>query len=192
MWGIFKTLMLKNKPPVAKYPIKTPKGIIRRGQRKPYRKATAKEVQDRTEWVALTLSVQPRLKDGELKILIKEQFNLEWREAMVYVARAKKLIRDRANMTKEQAKEIVVNSLINNLKNGSGADRNGAARILTEIFGNAAPTQHRVGDPDGKPLATTVIAPTVQFVLPGKEQMKLLQTEEERQLVERSSNGNAK
>lgn len=182
--------MKKNKPPVAKRAIRTPNGIIRRGQRRPFRKGTRKEVLDRTEWLALKISIDPRLKDSELKKMLKERFDLSWQMCIDYISRAKNLLRVRANITKEHARNISVVALLDTIQNGEGAVRTGAIRLWTEIFGNAAPTQHRIGDPDGKPLATAVIAPTVQFILPPKEQLKVLPSEEDNKLIAKNGQEN--
>ncbi len=61
----------------------TPAGkppVVRRGQRTPFRKATNIEVEERTEWLALKLAIQPELKDGEICKLMAERYNIRYRQ----------------------------------------------------------------------------------------------------------------
>jgi hypothetical protein len=139
---------------------------IRPGQCRPYRKATNVEIQERVEWLALTVAIQPTLKDGELKAMAKEKFNLHWTTALIYIHRAKKLLADRANITKEQAKKIGVNALLDTILNGNASERNAALRLWFDMFGLDAAKQFRLGDPDGKPIAPAVIAPQVHLIIP--------------------------
>jgi hypothetical protein len=143
--------------------------VVRANQRVPFRKATYEQAQDRTEWVALKIAIQPTLKTGELKAIIKEKFGLQWQQALNYITRAKKLLQQRANYTKEGAKQIAVNALLDQMQNESGSVRTAAIRVWTDVFGFQAPTQLRVGDPTGKPLAATVVAPIVNFNFPGNQ-----------------------
>lgn len=152
------------KTPVATEATPTPHGIIRKGQRRPYYKPTRAESDARTEWIALKIAIQPNLTDGELKALVKERFNIAWNAALDYIGRAKKLLADRANINKQQAQKIGVNALLDIIQNGSGSERNAAIRLWTDIFGNEAPKESRIGNPDGSPIEGGVV-----FVLPAKE-----------------------
>ena len=101
--------------------------------------------------------------------MIKEKFNLGWQMALIYISRAKSLLKARANISKEQAMQIAVNALLDNIGNaGKLSERNAAIRLWIDIFGINAPSQHRVGSPDGSPLPSAAIGPTVTFVLPQK------------------------
>jgi len=140
--------------------------VIRRGQRTLFRKATNAQVQERTEWLALKIAIQPTLKDGEICRMMRDRYGIKYRQTAEYVARAKRLLHDRSNLTKEQAKQVGVNALLDQIQNEKGSARTAALRLWTDIFGFAAPTRLNVGDPNNKPLAPAVVAPVVQFIIP--------------------------
>jgi hypothetical protein len=139
---------------------------VRPGQRRPFRKATNAEVQRRTEWLALKLAIQPTLKEGEIKAMMRAEYGLQWQRSLQYITRAKALIKDHANVSREQAKQIAVTALLDMIQNETGVQRTAAIRLWIDVFGLDAPRQMRVGDPDGKPLVPTVVAPKVQFIFP--------------------------
>lgn len=139
---------------------------VRPGQRRPFRKATNAEVQRRTEWLALKLAIQPTLKEGEIKAMMRAEYGLQWQRSLQYITRAKALIKDHANISHEQAKRIGVIALLDMIQNETGAQRTSAIRLWIDVFGLDAPKQMRVGDPDGQPLTPPVVAPTVIFALP--------------------------
>ena len=112
---------------------------VRPNQRKPFRKATNKEVQDRTEWVALKIALSPQIKEGALKALIKERFNLKYQRALQYITRAKELLQERANISRETAKHVAVNALLDQIQNEGGSSRTAAIRLWTDVFGLQAP-----------------------------------------------------
>jgi len=156
--------------------------VVRANQRVPFRKATYEQAQDRTEWVALKIAIQPTLKTGELKAIIKEKFGLQWQQALNYITRAKKLLQQRANYTKEGAKQIAVNALLDQMQNESGSVRTAAIRVWTDVFGFAAPARTELSGPDGGPIITET------------NPLKEVSTNRLRQLAEEvvlpSSNGN--
>jgi hypothetical protein len=71
-----------------------------------------------------------------------------------------------ANISKEAAKQIGVNALLDMIQNETGSVRIAALRLWAAVFELIAPHSLRVGDPTGKPLAPTVARPIVQFVIP--------------------------
>ena len=142
---------------------------VRPGQGRPFCKATNAEVQRRTEWLALKLAIQPTLKEGEIRAMMRAEYGLQWQQSLEYITRAKALLQDRANISLEQAKRIGVNALLDMIQNETGAQRTAAIRLWIDVFGFDAPKQMRVGDPDDKPITPPVVAPTVIFALPEKK-----------------------
>lgn len=141
-------------------------GTIRKGQKHPYKKATNAQLSERIEWIALHLLCNPAATEGELKAIIKQRYNIQWNMALIYITRAKELIKKRSEMTRADAKQISVNALLDTIQHGNNSERNSAIRLIADIYGFEAPKQHRIGDPTGKPLAPAIVAPTVQFVIP--------------------------
>lgn len=138
---------------------------VRPGQRRPFRKSTNAEMQRRIEWLALKISIQPNLHEGDLRALCRAEYGVHWLTAKEYIIRAKALIQDRAKITREQAKCIGVNALLDMIQNETGAQRVAALRLWVDVFGLAAHTQMRVGDPQGNSIKPAV-APVVHFVFP--------------------------
>jgi len=68
-----------------------------------------------------------------------------------------------ANISKEAAKQIFVNALLDMIQNETGSVRTAALRLWADVFDLIAPHNLRVGDPTGKPLAPTVVRPIVKF-----------------------------
>lgn len=129
-----------------------PAGPIRPGQKKPYRKCTKEEFDDRVEFVAGLFSENPLIHRGEINKLVKKNFDIEFRQSAVYITCAKKLLRQRAEMPKEDAKTIVVNALLSVL--GTGKNVVQAAGTLCEIYGLFAPRRAELSGPEGGPIAT--------------------------------------
>ena len=112
---------------------------VRPNQRKPFRKSTNEELARRIEWLALEIATQPSMTDGELKRLIKGRFAVHFNTCSEYIVRAKRLLADTANITKEQARQIGVKALLDQVKNEKGSARTQALRLLVEVFGFDAP-----------------------------------------------------
>lgn len=151
--------------------IRRPRSDGRKGSK--YHKATDAVRAQRVEWLARQLILNPSLKPGEVKALAKEKFGVKWSMALIYINRAKDLLARRASMTRDQAKEIGVNFLLDQLENGENGHRLSAERRLSEVFGYDAPRVTRIGDPEGKPLSPAVIAPTVVFALPEQKPVEI-------------------
>lgn len=140
---------------------------VRNGQRKPFKKATRVEVEQRVEWLAEYLADKPLASRTEIHRVMRERYDINWWVTdLIYLNRAREILSKRANMTKQEAKELGVNLLIKLAKSGRDQIKVAAEKRLGEIYGYNAPTHVRVGDPNGKPMAPTVIAPTVQFIFP--------------------------
>ena len=124
--------------------------IIRKGQKKPFKKATAEEVEERVEFTS-RLVIRMYSKT-EIHKCLKEKFDVEWRMVDIYIARAKKFLQKQANMSRDDAKQIGVNTLLDVMRTGKPSERTSAERRLAEIFGYDAPRQFRVTTPEGQPF----------------------------------------
>ncbi len=146
---------LPNKPPKNETgkSIDTPEGKIRPGRRKPYKKATVAEQEQRIEALAVEMVRNPTMTKTEMHDFMRSKFNIEWGMTdTVYVVRAKKFLQDRANMTKTQAKSIGVNALLKALREAKGSQVAAIERRLGEIYGYDLPKQFRVTTPVGQPM----------------------------------------
>jgi hypothetical protein len=73
-----------------------------------------------------------------------------------------------ANISKEAAKQIFVNALLDIFqnKNLTGPVCIAALRLWADIFGLNASSRLSLGDPAGKPSKPAAVAPVVQFIYP--------------------------
>jgi hypothetical protein len=129
-------------------------GKIRRGQRKPYRKSSNAVLAERIAQVVTFLERDALASDAEIKAFIKEHFGVEWRQAMVYLSRAREEINRRSNMTHATARSIVVPTLLHKIKNGSDQIALRALEQLARIFGLYAPAKTELTGADGGPIKT--------------------------------------
>jgi hypothetical protein len=129
-------------------------GKIRRGQKKPYRKSSNAVLGERIASVICFLERDAMATDAEIKAFIKEQFNVEWRQAFVYMQRAREEITKRANMSKDKAREIVVSSLLHKIKHGSDMVSLRALEQLAKIIGLYASAKLELTGAEGGPIAT--------------------------------------
>lgn len=162
----------KTKPPVAEKSTPTPAGVIRRGQRRPYRKSTNEEMEQRISEVADFIASKPFIHNGEIKAWIKDTYGIDWWQANLYIKRARLLIAKRSKITKAEAKDLVVNFLFNTMRDGTKGEALKASEQVAKVFGLEAPKNLRLGDPDGKPMAPAVVAPTVVFNIPNNHRDK--------------------
>ena len=91
-----------------------------------------------------------------------KKFDLNWRWVDELSSRARNQLRKESNINQEEAKSIGLGdpNPIVSLK---------AERAFCAIHGYDSPTQTRVGSPDGSPLPSPVIAPTVIFEVGNKQ-----------------------
>jgi len=76
-------------------------GIIRNGQRHPFKKVSLMSVEERVLWVEHLMRTRPMLK-GQLKDLIKREFRVEWRMAEIYITRARERLLQRLDQVKRE------------------------------------------------------------------------------------------
>jgi hypothetical protein len=126
-------------------------GIIRPGQKKPYRKASQKEIQERIEYVA-DLLVKEKTR-CEIHRICKRKWDLHWVTIdSMYIIRAKRWLVERCSITAAQAKSKGLNVLVDVLRTGNNSERLKAERRLAEVFGYDAPRRMEVTGKDGEPL----------------------------------------
>lgn len=134
------------------------------------KKATNEEIEHRTEQVVKFLLGHPAATDFEIHKQFRKRFGLHWTTVNVYAIRARKFIRQHSQMTKDEARGLGVSVLLDTMaKPNPPAVRLKAETALRAIFGYGEPTQHRVGNPDGSPLPSAVVAPHVTFVMAEKK-----------------------
>lgn len=125
--------------------------IVRPGQRKPFRKATARQIQERIEFVA-DLIVKEKTR-CEIHRAVRRKYDIEYLNCdLIYVKRAREWLRDRCAITAAQAKSKGLNVLVDVLRTGNNSERLKAERRLAEVFGYDAPRRMEVTGKDGEPL----------------------------------------
>jgi hypothetical protein len=135
------------------------------------KKATNEVIEQRVDQMAKYLREHPLASRFDLHKKFCRKFGLVWQTVDVYADRARRLLRRESNMTPDQARGLGVGVLHNLLNDRNPAIRIKAEQSLRDIFGYSAPTQHRIGSPDGSPLPSTVVAPTVIFEVVNKKQL---------------------
>jgi hypothetical protein len=131
-------------------PAKTP--VVRRGQVKPYVKATNAVIEQRVEEVAFLLARGASKTQMHETIGVKH--NLHWRTVDVYIVRARKLLRDRSNRSREDVRGDAVafyQSVLLSAKTTT-VEKIKAQTRLDEIFGIDAPQRTELSGPEGQPM----------------------------------------
>ena len=134
-------------------PVKSEKPpVTRRGQSKPYRKPTAQVLAERIDAVA---NMMARLctRSQIHKYAVQQGWGIHWNSVDRYMVRARKLLAERSQMTKEQARGICLNVLLGVINTGSPRERIAAEARLAEIFGINAPARSEISGPEGAPIA---------------------------------------
>lgn len=160
-----------DKPAVMKRTVRRNGVVIRKGNRKPYKKATNEQIEARI------IEIAQLIRNGKNRIQIHkiccDKFGVRWDQIdKLYVPRAKKWLRDRARITPEEARAKGIDRLLEIIETGTPREIIAAESRIAEIMGYNAPKQHRLGGPDGKPLPPAVVAPTVIFSLPDNQREK--------------------
>lgn len=129
--------------------------VIRRGQKKPFVKATLKQQEERIEWLAKQYAANPAMGKYEAHRIMAKRYNLHWRTIdEIYIVRAKKLLQTRARINSEQVKDLVVNVLLEEVNKMKGAAKVSALRLLGDIFGIVV-SKHQIGGlTDAPPIKT--------------------------------------
>lgn len=154
--------------PKARFATKTSEGTVRKGTSVPYRRPPDAEIDDRVDQIAQYIRQNPIASRYAMHKEYVDKFNVGWKMIDMYIGRARILIAKESDITLKEARSIGL-STINDLLNHPDAKiRLKAEESYRAIHGYEAPRNVRIGDPNGNPMAPTVIAPTVNFVLPAK------------------------
>lgn len=158
--------MKKSKPPT----------VVRKGQRKAYRKANSQEVAERVEQIVHMLG-RHFTRTGIIRAfrLLNEQakrdrkpsdqgyytYDLDWRTIDAYISRAKEQIVHASNKTRDQAKQEAVAFYEGVIRDPGSSElaRHKARERLDDIYGVDAPKQFRITTPPGQPLQTEDLTP---------------------------------
>ena len=163
-----------DKPPKATKAIKTPEGIIRRGTRVPFKKCTAQVMEQRVEEVAAYIRRNPLASRFALHKEFCPKFKVNWDVIdNSYVKRARALLAKMSNMSAVDARALGLSVVLELMDSPDQKIRLQAEKSFREIHGYAAPTQQRIGNPDGSPMAATVVQPIVNFIIPANGRGKL-------------------
>jgi hypothetical protein len=127
-------------------------GIIRPGQKTPYRKATNEEIERRIEYCAQLLLNQKT--KTEIHAIMKRRYGLKYLIVdLLYIKRAQKWLRDRAGMSVDQARNLGVNVCLQIIASGNKREQLMAESRLAEIMGYNAPRRAEVTGAGGGPIA---------------------------------------
>lgn len=149
------------------YQAKKPKGVPHLKKNPFHRKATNAEIEQRIETVARLIG-DKQLTKTEIHTFCKDNFKVHWRTADRYMTLARKFLLKRAGKTIDEvrAEAVIFHEGILRSKASTTKEKQDSRRELNEIFGIYPAKNFRIGDPQGKPLAPTVVAPTVNFIIP--------------------------
>ncbi len=138
------------------HPKKPP--VIRPNNRKPFRKCTEAERDERANWLADVLTRAPALSRFQIHKIMCPKYDLDWSTVdRIYIPYARRLLKERANLSAPQAKNLGVNLLMEIIRSGSPRERLLAEHRLSEIYGYNAP-RHTVlsgkleMEQEGRPL----------------------------------------
>jgi len=113
------------------------KGIIRNGQRKPFKKSTNAQVTRNVERLVHHMQQNPCALNGQLRRYCKREFDVEFRMAEHYIARAQSVLLERINAGRETMRAgsaAFYESVISD-KSASVADRIRARERLDKLLG---------------------------------------------------------
>lgn len=127
---------------------KGPPKIRRHNKERPYVKATQRQQAEIIEFVA-TLIVLQKTKH-EIHREVDKRFRKTWSTTdQLYIPRAHKLLRERAAMSRDDARSLGVGVLLDVVRTGTNRERLGAVDQLAKIYGINAPTRTEVSGPGG-------------------------------------------
>jgi hypothetical protein len=129
-------------------------GIIRNGQRTPFRKCTEATRNERIEELANYWDRHPLARQGELKRFAKTNFKVGWKMAEIYIGRAKQFRTDRARMPKRETADLCIATLLQIVHAGSNREKIHAVAQLVAISGLEAPRRLEHSGPKGQPIVT--------------------------------------
>ena len=129
------------------------------------KKATNEVIEQRVDLIADYLRENPLSTRGKIHKRFCGKFKLHWVTVDRYVIRARNILRKQANVKLEDGRVMGLGVLYNLLNDKNHGIRVKAETRMADILGYNAPTQTRIGSPDGSPLPATIINPTIQFIV---------------------------
>lgn len=136
------------------------------GQKSVGKKPTVRELDVRITEVEMLLSVGARR--SQIHAALKAKYNIDWRTTDRYVRRARENLVAATHKTKDEHRiesyHFYLSMRMN--PNVSETTRIRAQENIDSLFGLRAPTNVRVGDPEGRPLQGAIIAPIVNIIIP--------------------------
>lgn len=146
------------KPPLLKESVKQEDGTtIRKGNRRPYKRAPYSEINLRI--AAIALLVRKGLTNFQIHDLACPKYDISWQQCDVYIRKSKEYLKERAGISVEQAKNKGLDMLLDRMEKGNDGIKLAAERRVSEIMGYNAPTKIAPTTPDGtEPYQPLVIA----------------------------------
>jgi hypothetical protein len=128
--------------------------VLRRGQRKPYVKATNAEIARRVETVARLLGDKQATRT-EIHDYCRQNYGVVWQTAERYVRRAQEFLLQRAGKTKEQvfSEAVVFNEGVLRNDKATIRERLIARHELNELFGIYPRRRTEISGSEAAPLA---------------------------------------
>lgn len=119
--------------------------------RKPYRKPTVREYNERVDFVGQCLG--KLLTRTQIHRACEEKWGVDWRTTDRYVRRAKTDLQARCKMDKAEAREMGMTVILDCLKSPNAAIRLRAEERLAMITGYEPPRRSEISGPEGGPVA---------------------------------------
>jgi len=141
------------KTPLAEKSTPTPGGIIRRGQRRPYRKATRMRIERRVEELVAYMQKNPLASRFAIYKRFCKRWDVHWLTIdKVYIIRARQRLREIVGFTKNEAREITLGVVMRVLNEKDPRVRLKAAKAFAEITNCMPPKRTEFSGPEGGPI----------------------------------------
>jgi hypothetical protein len=128
--------------------------IIRPGQRTPFKKATAEQIEKRVDFVEEQIEAGIRRR-SELHKLVGKKFGVNWRTVDEYLGRARARLLERLRQTKDEFRSQSLATYQSILKNGNSREKILAQERIDKLLGLEAPRIFGHGGADGMPPIKT-------------------------------------
>lgn len=143
------------KPPKVTERTVLPDGrVIRKGQRKPYRKCTEEERDNRIHALAEYWNKNPLASSYQLRRWVQNKYNLNHNTGSIYVGRARELVRKQSSVSREEILDLVVPKLMRLTQNKLPRIAVAACRELINIAELGASKKIELSGPEGGPIVT--------------------------------------
>lgn len=133
-------------------------GVVRRGQKRVFRKATNEVIERRVEEVSELLVAQ--MTKFQIHDYMRQKHDIEWNAVdRLYIPRAKKLLRQRSAMDKDECRDFVLNKLFGIVRNSKDKVQVAALKLIVEVVGIGAAKTLQLTGKDGGPVELTATRP---------------------------------